>query len=381
MPTLVNHMPFPNFRFYAMDNAAREFGVIIVKGTFEIGEDGQLAVAEEQAPMMFDDACHGDVHESSLWHPSDIVPVKPTADIIVNAVARAPDGRPLPRWECGIRVEGPEGALVEKRLRVTGSRRWEPRWKLRLTESERRDWRRYRPLFAGWALSEPEPVTEVPLRYELAYGGTVPTGTDDEGKPRFACDRRNPIGCGLLDPEWTDHTAPQPAPRIEALDDPVREPYRRYAPQSFGPIPPDWQPRLPKGGTYDGRWIDEVWPNWPADYDFAYHNSAHPDMVCPRHLRPGDRVVLDNLVADQPRLTLTLPELQPVAGLVTADGRAARRAMVLDTLFLDVGGRRQDARAFLSWRTTFEPDRFKSAVLIERRDLDLITAAVKRRAA
>ena len=73
-------MPFPNFRDYSMDNTGREFGVIIVKGTFEIGEDGQLAVAEEQAPMLFEDTCHGAVNESSLRHPSDLVPVKPTAE-------------------------------------------------------------------------------------------------------------------------------------------------------------------------------------------------------------------------------------------------------------------------------------------------------------
>lgn len=91
-------------------------------------------------------------------------------------------------------------------------------------------------------------------------------------------------------------------------------------------------------------------------------------------------MVLDNLVADQPRLTITVPDLQPVAGLLTAAKRAARRVMVLDTLFLDVGGRRRDARAFLSWRVTFEPGLFKSAVLIDKRDLDMLTAAKGREA-
>lgn len=374
MPTLVNYLPFPNFRYYSMDNAGREFGVIIIKGTFEIGDDGQLSVAEEQAPMIFTDKCHGEVNVSSLWHPSDLVPKKPTADIIVNAVARAPGGRPLPAWDCGIRVDGPEGTLVEKRLRVTGPRFWVPQWHPPLDEEDRPHWRDYRKLFTGWELSEPEPVTEVPLRYELAFGGTIQTGTDDDGNPRFDCDPRNPIGRGLIDPEWTDHTKPQPAPQIELAGEPITDPHTRAAPQSLGPIPPAWDPRLPKGGTYDQHWIDHVWPNWPADYDFAYHNSAHPDLICPRHLAAGDRITLNNLVADQPRLTLTVPDLQPMAGLVAADGRAARCAMVLDTLFLEVGRRRRDTRVFLSWRATFEPKIYRSAVLIERRDLAALDA-------
>ena len=381
MPTLVNYLPFPNFRYYSMDNAGKEFGVIIVKGTFEIAEDGTLTVAEEQAPMIFTDACHGEVNVSSLWHPSDLVPKKPTADIIVNAVARAPGGEPLPTWECGITVAGPEGKLVEKRLRVTGPRVWVPRWRRALDEDQRRDWRAYRRLFQVWELSQPEPAAEVSLRYELAYGGTIETGTDDEGNPRYVCDPRNPIGRGLIDPEWTDHSQPQPAPQIELSGEPIADPVARYAPQSLGPIPPAWDPRLRKGGTYDQNWIDTIWPKWAPDYDFAYHNSAHPDLICPRHLAVGDRVTLDNLMAEQPRLTLTIPSVHPMAGLVRADGRAARRAMVLDTLFLDVGGRRRDARAFLSWRVTFEPGQFKSAVLIERANLDAISKSMDRSAA
>lgn len=381
MPTLVNYLPFPNFRFYSTDNAGRKFGVIIIKGTFEIGEDGRLTAAEEQAPMLFDDQDHGELNLSSLWHPADTAPVKPTADIIVNAVARAPGGQPLRSWECGIKVEGPEGTLVEKRLRVTGPRSWLPRWRTPLLEEDRPDWRRYRKLFKTWELSEPEPVTEVPLRYELAFGGTIQTGVDDDGNLRWDCEPRNPIGRGLIDAEWTDHTVPQPAPQIELAGAPITDPYAHPAPQSLGPIPMAWAPRLRKGGTFDQNWIDTIWPNWPPDYDFAYNNAAHPDLICPRHLAPGDRVTLDNLMpGDGPR-SIVVPPVQPMAGLVCADGRAARRAMSLDTLFLDIGARRRDARVFLCWRLRFEPGVFKAAVLIERHDLEEMTETMKRRAA
>lgn len=173
----------------------------------------------------------------------------------------------------------------------------------------------------------------------------------------------------------------QPAPRIEAADEPIVDPTARPAPQSLGPIPPAWDPRLPKGGTYDQAWIDTVWPKWPKDYDFAYNNAAHPDLICPRHLAAGDRVTLDNLVAGRERMTFVVPPLQPMAGLVRADGRAARRAMALDTLFLDIGARRREARVILVWRVMFEPNEFKSAVLIERRNLEFLSERMGRSAA
>ncbi len=205
MPELLNYTPFPNFRYYSSDNRGREFGVVIVKATYAIEADGRLAVAEEQAPLVFDDTCHGADNETSLRLPSDLVPHKPRTDLIVDAVARAPGGEPKRSWTCGIAVEGAAGLVLAKSLRVTGPREWRPRWRRRLSAEEARDWRAHRRLFAGWDLSEPEPASEVPLRYELAYGGTVAAGEDEAGRPRFVCEVRNPIGRGLIDPDWTDH--------------------------------------------------------------------------------------------------------------------------------------------------------------------------------
>lgn len=378
MPELLNFTPFPNFRYYSSDNRGRDFGVVIVKATYTIDAAGGLAVAKEQAPLMFDDACHGAVNESSLWHPSDLVPNKPRTDLIVNAVARAPGGEPARRWTCGIELSAASGPVLSKRLRVTGPREWRPRWRRRLDAEEARDWRAHRRLFAGWELTEPEPVTEVPLRYELAYGGTVVAGQDDEGRPRFVCEVRNPIGCGLIDPDWTDHTLPQPAPRIEAEGEPVTEPGAAYAPQSLGPIPPAWEPRLPLGGTYDQHWIDHVWPNWAEDYDFAFHNSAHPDLICPGHLAGGETITLTHLMPGAAESRLVLPDHGMVAEFVQADGAVEARAMALDTVFLDLAdARRERARVFLTWRVNFEPDAFAAVRLITRADRDAVLAALR----
>ncbi len=291
MPELKNLTPFPNFRYYSRDNENREFGIVIVKATYEIAEDGTLVVAEEQAPMLFTDTCHGEVNLSSLWHPSDLVPYKPATDIIINAVAHAPRGEPTSDWLCGIKVSSGATDLFSKQLRVTGPRQWQPVWKRKLSEKEASEWERHRRMFDHWELSPPTPTIKVPLRYEYAFGGEIQISITDDGALIYDTDHHNPLGCGKLNSEWSDHTKSVAAPQIESPDDPIKEPYKNYRPQNFGPIPPAWLPRRPLGGTYDEHWQDNVWPAWPTDYSFAYHNSAYPDLVIDPYLGEMSRLL------------------------------------------------------------------------------------------
>ncbi|WP_337271544.1 DUF2169 domain-containing protein, partial [Oryzifoliimicrobium ureilyticus] len=143
MPEVTNFTPYPNLRFYSADNQDRRFGSIVVKGTFEVSPSGQLLLAEEQAPLVFTDLCHGEVNLSSLWHPSDLVPFKPATDILVSAVARTLNQSPLSSWKCGLIIENDSEVILEKFLRVTGPRLWKPIWKRELNEAKRPDWRRY----------------------------------------------------------------------------------------------------------------------------------------------------------------------------------------------------------------------------------------------
>ena len=365
MPKLINQAPFPNFRYYSLDNSGHEFGIIIVKATYAIAPSGGLLVAEEQAPMIFTDKCHGAVNVTSLWHPSDLVPNKPRTDIIINAIARSPGGRPQRDWTCGIKIETAEGAVVvNKELRVTGPRFWRPKWRVALNEKQKQDWRKHRHAFKAWELSEPEPITELPLHYEYAYGGLLQRGLDHNGKPIMATDHRNPLGRGWIDPEFTDLTIPQPAPQIELASEPITDPYHKYIPQGLGPIPPAWLPRRPLGGTFDDEWNANVWPNWPSDYSFAYNNSAHPDLICPDYLNGNERIVLLNLFAGIPELRLNLPGDRMSIEFVRADDSVEKKDMNLDTVFLDIASSEHgDCHVFLSWRVNFVVDQFKNAII------------------
>jgi hypothetical protein len=364
VPELVNYTPYPNFRYYSRDKDDSEFGIVIVKATHELAPSGRLLRAEEQAPMVFTDKCHGAVNVTSLWHPSDLVPNKPATDVVVNAVARTLEKRPESSWNCGILVEDGAETRVEKLLRVTGPRQWRPVWKRTLTERERADWRSHRQAFDRWELSDPEPVTEVPLRYENAYGGEIAQGPDKDGKTALDTDERNPLGCGKIDPDWTDHTQPVRAPQIEAKDESINVPYQNYSPQNLGPSPPAWLPRRPLGGTYDQNWIDTIWPAWPSDYDFAYHNSAHRDLIIKPYLKGHERVSLLGL-ADWARIvTFDLPGEEVFVDFVAQDGAAERKRMNLDTVFLDIAApSRRDWRVYLSWRVNFDSDLYEKAVI------------------
>jgi hypothetical protein len=204
---------------------------------------------------------------------------------------------------------------------VTGPRRWE----------------RAR----GWALSEPEACAEVPLRYELAYGGTARSADGAREEP-FA---ENPVGVGFA-PEWArEGVDVVPAPQFEAPDDPVTTPGAAHRPAGLGLLGRAWQPRLGRAGTYDGAWLERTWPRLPADFDFAYWNGAHPDLTARRWLVGDEAVELTGLFADGPR-RFRLPGVWVYALAIPREGPALPFPMKLDTVSFDVDAE----RASLTWR-------------------------------
>ena len=177
MPEVTNFTPYPNFRYYSNDSQNRQFGVVVVKATFELASSGRLVVAEEQAPLVFTDLCHGPVNVTSLWHPSG------------HGSLQAGDGR---HRQCGCTCAGradrnlPGNAALRLRTRrICGlrsrsallvPREWKPRWRRKLDEKDQREWQRHLKAFERWELTEPAPISELPLHYEYAFGGEVPQG-------------------------------------------------------------------------------------------------------------------------------------------------------------------------------------------------------------
>lgn len=359
---ITNLTPFANMRFSNLDKHGLEFGVFMVKGTWDIPQDRECVLSEEQEPFVFTDEYHGELNFSALRYPSDFVPYKPVTDIILDATAYAPDGIPSREWTVGVRIFDAKGLVCMKALKITGPRSWIPKWKRALSDEEKSNWKDYRDLFDGWELSEPEPITKLPIRYEYAYGGLFLKGTKEDGSDDYEVFDQNLVGRGWIHPELTDHTQPVPAPQIEDLDDPIVDPYRHYKPQGFGPVPPSWQPRLALGGTYDQNWLENIHPNWPPDYDFGFHNSASDGLKAARHVE-GDLVFeLVGLHPEQRKWVFKLPDPGTHVLLdhdendfATNTSRRVRAA--LDTVFLEISEKdHDDPRIYCNWRVMFNLD-------------------------
>ncbi len=314
---LRNYTPFLPLFFESCDLQDRDFGVLVLRGTFDILPGATLRPNPQQAPIVEADVWHGEPNLSSVYLESDLAPFKPQTDILVNAVAHAPGGRPLPDWNINVRV-GP----VCKALHVTGPRAW-------VKEAGR------------WQLEAPEPVSEVPIRYEHAFGGIWATNWGET----HICPE-NPIGVGFGDDEGMSSADRIQAPQIESPDTPVVEWGKRYRPEGLGPICRSWQPRLGRAGTFDDDWQRSRWPRLPLDFKYSFHSAAHPDLIAPGFLRGDEEIELVSLSSDG-TLRSWLPGYRMGTLCRLMDGSMSVAPLVLDTLMLDVPA----MRTYITWRS------------------------------
>ena len=169
----------------------------------------------------------------------------------------------------------------------------------------------------GWRLGPSTPVARVPLDYRLAYGGCidVPAALTADGNPDTIKHPGNPAGCGWLPQtaafkhlprsarkhlkKWINGQRVLPAPQIEAVAAPVRNPYQNLAAQGLSAIARWWAPRLARQGNYDDEWRATRYPLLPKNFDARYYQSAPPDLVCTPHLIGDERIALAGLLPEQ----------------------------------------------------------------------------------
>ncbi|MFS4439334.1 DUF2169 domain-containing protein [Paracoccaceae bacterium GXU_MW_L88] len=328
-----NHTPFSAMAFRQYNLAGEMLGVVVVRGTFLLTNDGPLALDREQAPLVLSDQYDGDdPHQSNLVTQGDLVPFKPTSDVTFAGAAYTDDGEPQASWTCGLTV-GP----VHKDLRVHGPRYWVAETgALPLPFAGKRNWR----------LSAAQPVPYVVLGWDKAYGGPVPA-PEDAAPERFEA---NPLGCGIVNDHIAGDVERVPAPQIEAIDQPIASPSHEYAPENLAPIPPFWPQRLEYAGTYDDDWIKDRHPLLPKDFEFRFWQCAHPDLITETWLTGDESFELRNLLHRYPVFRGRLPGIKMQMELARPKGIGVA-PLVLDGVHFDM--RPGVGRVFLTWRASF----------------------------
>ena len=299
-----------------MQPDGRELLVVVVKGTFTIPTDGkEPTLAAEQVPLVEADVFTGEPGLSAPLYESDYAPRKPRCDVLLNGSAYAPGGKPTDRVTVSLRV----GSL-HKSFDVVGNRLWK----------------------AGMLLvgsTAPEPFTVMPISYNNAFGG-VDRSQDDPLKHRWYPTNHAGVGYhDCLDPKFIDG---KPLPNTEETGKKVTHPHGKYKPMAFGPVGRAWQPRPKYAGTYDQKWLDEVFPFLPADFKEDYYQAAPADQQIP-YPKGGEEVEVDNLTLGG-RTHFKLPVVSLPIEFALRTGESCEVEAVIDTIILEPdSGRLQQA--------------------------------------
>ncbi len=272
---------------------------VVCKATFAL-QQGESTLARQQDPLHPADVYFEDDPAHSVWVPADLVPFKARADVVLVGEAFAPRGEPA--WQMVVRLIVGD---MDKSFAVVGDQAWG------------RD----------GALRRGQPFARMALRYERAGGG-----------PETA----NPIGVSPDAPPDSYGMT-----RLPNLHPQGFVPLRQgevIAPVGFGPLSAAWSARrdkLGRAGSLPERWDAAPLPD---DLDPAYFNCAPRDQQV-EALRPNERLVLENLHPQHPRLVTNLPGVRPRAFADRGEG-PQEIALGADTLWIDA------ARALctLTWR-------------------------------
>lgn len=318
------------FKHWGPDDA--EILVIVAKAAFR-WEEG-LARAEDVPPELaledvMDDGPEG---YSPVLREQDTAPGKTGTDLLIKGTARSPGCKPLQDWPVAVCIPN----IMRHEFHVRGPSEW-----------------RRGPL--SWALTQPEPVTEVPLTYALAYGGAVPPGAEPPTDPQPVYEM-NPAGRGFVTAARLNDETPFAAPQIGLLADfMANDPLLEMRVCGTMPIAKGWLPRRVFAGTFDENWQRTRHPRMPPDYSYEFWNQAPTALQLRPGLRGDESIVLEGMSHIGP-VKLPLPSAGVVAYLPDAPsngGGATGQAvdMALDTVKIDAQSiDPRDWSVDLTWR-------------------------------
>lgn len=301
------------------DPSGRESLIVVVKGTFRIpGQSGEpLRLHDEQVPLVTSDVFFGEPGLSAPRYEVDFALRKPRCDVLLNATAYAPEGRPTTRATVGVRI-----GSWSKSFDVVGDRVWEAG-------------------LGGIGASAATPFVQMPISYDRAFGGTDNRSEDPADHGAYMA---NPVGRGYhkqLKSDWVDGS---PLPNTEETGSSVTWVDGNYRPMSFGAIGRHWEPRYKYAGTYDQQWLDNVFPFLPADFDDQYYQAAPLDQQLPKP--SGEQIVtLVNLTPDG-RREFVMPHFEAPIHIFPKRGGREDLVAQVDTILIEPDAE----RVTMTWR-------------------------------
>ena len=257
--------------------------LVVLKATYGIppSEDMPCPVLAP-IPLAVKDVYAGEPGFSAPLYENDFAARKAQCDVVFNANAYAPSGRPVKELDVLARV----GSMC-KHLRVVGNRRWE------------------KDLFIIRS-SRPQPFTSMPLHYGYAFGGTV---LRDDGIKESDSLPANPVGTGYSGRSVCAEIHGMPLPNLERPNKPLRRPDEHTcAPIALSAIGRNFFPRYTYAGTYDKQWQAAKAPFLPDDFDEHFFQCAPEDQRID-FPQGGEEVQLRHLSPDRPEIRFHLPPL------------------------------------------------------------------------
>jgi hypothetical protein len=262
----------------------------VCKATYRLAPT-ESELASEQEPPNEDENYWDDDITRSLYAPSDLVPFKARADVILVGHAFAPRREPARSIVAELMV-----GSMSKAIECFGDRSWTLDGQLR----------------------EGPRFTKIPLRYERAAGGP---------------ETSNPVG---MRPDAADGYGMVHLPNLQPPGKHISQRGEVIEPIGFGPIAPAWPTRVAKLGRHAATWFKSAWNSQPMpdSLDPSFFNCAPADQQLSQ-IRPSERLILENLHPEHQRLVTNLPGTVPVAVLERAGAAPEPVRLKADTLWID----------------------------------------------
>ncbi|MRG96385.1 DUF2169 family type VI secretion system accessory protein [Polyangium spumosum] len=289
---VVSTCPLSAWGFVWQTSAGATAQTVVVKATFQL-TPGESVLAKEQDGAVEEDEFWDDDPTRSVRVASDKVPYKARADVMLVGHAYAPEKQPVRSLPVRLVV-----GELDKSIEV---------WCDRVFRAQ------------DGQLLEGQRFVKMPLRWERAAGGP---------------ETNNPVGVRFDAPP--NSFGMIAIPNLQPPGIFVSQRSDTFVPVCFAPIGGGWPSRVAKLGPLAGAFASPGWETRPLPQlpDYGYFQAAPRDQQLVE-IRPNERLVLENLHPEHPRLVTSLPGISPKVSVERATGERESVKLVADTLWID----------------------------------------------